>query len=163
MKKQDLQKAKTASLSTTQGGLLKELQTMIDQAQWSIASTVNSSLALLYWHVGDRIRREILLNERAEYGQSIVVTLSRELVSKYGNGFNDKNLHRMIQFSEAFPDIQIVVTLSRQLSWSHFVRLIALKDSLKRDFYAEMCRIETWNVRTLRKKIDTMLYERTAI
>jgi len=89
--------------------------------------------------------------------------VSRQLVLEYGNGFTDKNLHRMIQFAEVFPDMQIVVTLSRQLSWSHFVRLITLKDQLKRDFYAEMCRIEKWNVRTLRKKIDSMLYERTTL
>ena len=69
----------------------------------------------------------------------------------------------MIQFSELFPDEQIVVTLSRQLSWSHFVRLLPIKDALKRDFYAEMCRVEKWSVKTLREKIDSMLYERTAI
>lgn len=49
------------------------------------------------------------------------------------------------------------------MSWSHFVEIIPLKDDLQRDFYAEMCRIERWSVRTLRKKIDGMLYERTAI
>jgi predicted nuclease of restriction endonuclease-like (RecB) superfamily len=69
----------------------------------------------------------------------------------------------MIQFAEAFPDMEIVVTLSRQLSWSHFVGILPIKDDLQRDFYAEMCRIERWSVRTLRKKINGMLYERTAI
>jgi predicted nuclease of restriction endonuclease-like (RecB) superfamily len=69
----------------------------------------------------------------------------------------------MIQFSELFPDEQIVVTLSRQLSWSHFVKLLPIKDVFKRDFYAEMCRIEKWNVRTLKAKIDSMLFERTAL
>lgn len=61
----------------------------------------------------------------------------------------------MIQFAEVFPDEQIVVSLIRQLSWTHFIALIPLKDPLKRDFYAEMCRIEKWNVKTLRKKIDS--------
>jgi predicted nuclease of restriction endonuclease-like (RecB) superfamily len=69
----------------------------------------------------------------------------------------------MLKFAELFPDEQIVATLSQQLSWSHFVEILPLKEPLKRDFYAEMCRIEKWNVRTLRKKIDSMLYERTAI
>jgi len=59
--------------------------------------------------------------------------------------------------------IQIVSTLSRQLGWSHFVEIIPLEDDLKRDFYAEMCRIERWNVRTLRQKISGMLFERTAL
>jgi predicted nuclease of restriction endonuclease-like (RecB) superfamily len=91
------------------------------------------------------------------------VTLSRQLTDDYGNNFNEKNLRRMIQFAEVFPDKKIVVTLSRQLSWSHFVSILPLKNDLQRDFYAEMCRIERWSVRTLRKKIDGMLYERTAI
>lgn len=69
----------------------------------------------------------------------------------------------MLKFAELFPDEQIVATLSQQLSWSHFIEILPLKEPLKRDFYAEMCRIEKWNVRTLRKKIDSMLYERTAL
>src|SRR5438128_10379233 len=69
----------------------------------------------------------------------------------------------MIQFAEVFPDEQIVVSLIRQLTWTHFIALIPLKEDLKRDFYAEMCRIEKWNVKTLRSKIDSMLYERTAL
>ena len=81
----------------------------------------------------------------------------------YGTGFGVKNLRRMIQFAEVFPDEQIVVSLIRQLSWTHFIALIPLEKPLQRDFYAEMCRIERWSVRTLRKKIDSMLYERTAL
>jgi predicted nuclease of restriction endonuclease-like (RecB) superfamily len=69
----------------------------------------------------------------------------------------------MVRFLEAFPQKEIVSTLSAQLSWSHFVEIIPLKDELQRNFYGEMCRIEQWSVRTLRKKIDSMLYERTAI
>jgi predicted nuclease of restriction endonuclease-like (RecB) superfamily len=163
IKKNSLQSLKTPKPPAIKRDLLQDLRTMIEQARQSVALAVNSTLTLLYWHIGDRIRREILLEKRAEYGRSIVVTLSRQLVLEYGNGFADKNLHRMIQFADAFPDMQIVVTLSRQLSWSHFLRLITFKDQLKRDFYAEMCRIEKWNVRTLRKKIDSMLYERTAL
>ena len=69
----------------------------------------------------------------------------------------------VVQFTEAFPEEEIVVTLSRQLGWSHFVAIIPLDDDLKRDFYAEMCRIERWSVRTLRQKISGMLFERTAL
>jgi predicted nuclease of restriction endonuclease-like (RecB) superfamily len=69
----------------------------------------------------------------------------------------------MIKVAEVFQDQQIVAALSRQLGWSHFVELIPLKDQLKRDFYAEMCRIERWSVRTLRDKINGMLFERTAL
>lgn len=130
------------ALKKTQNGLLDDLRHMIDMTKQTIASTVNTRLTLLYWHVGNRIRKEILQDERAEYGRSIVVSLARQLVLEYGNGFNDKNLHRMIQFAEVFPDEQIVVSLTRQLSWTHFVTLIPLKEPLKREFYAELCRIE---------------------
>ncbi len=69
----------------------------------------------------------------------------------------------MIQFTEVFPDREIVVSLIRELTWTHFIALIPLKDPLQRDFYAEMCRIERWSVRTLRSRVDSMLYERTAL
>lgn len=147
----------------TKNNLLDDLRHMIDMTKQAVATTVNAGLTLLYWHVGDRIHKEILQDERAEYGRSIVVSLARQLVSEYGSGFNDKNLHRMIQFAEFFPDEQIVVSLTRQLSWTHFVALLPLRDALKRDFYAKMSRIEKWNTRTLRAKIDSMLYERTAL
>ena len=105
----------------------------------------------------------MLQNKRAEYGNQIVATVSRQLVESYGNGFTEKNMRRMIQFAQVFPDEQIVVSLIRQLSWTHFIALIPLKQPLQREFYGEMCRIEKWSVKTLREKIDSMLYERTAI
>ncbi len=113
--------------------------------------------------MGDRIRREILEGRRAEYGVEIVRTLSAQLEVEFGRGFGEKNLRRMVQFAEAFPDAQIVATLSRQLGWSHFKEILPLADSLKRDFYAEMCRLERWSVRALRSRIDSMLYELTAL
>jgi len=143
--------------------LIGDIRRLIETARHNVAVTVNAGLTLLYWQIGSRIRQDILKEKRAEYGKEIVVTASRQLVSEFGEGFTDKNLRRMIQFAEAFPDMEIVVTLSRQLSWSHFVGILPIKDDLQRDFYAEMCRLERWSVRTLRKKIDGMLYERTAI
>src|SRR4029077_12306141 len=87
----------------------------------------------------------------------------KELTADFGRGFAEKNLRRMVQFAETFPDRQIVVTLSRHLGWSHFVAILPLKDHLHRDFYAEMCRVERWSVRTLRATIQSMLFERTAL
>lgn len=142
--------------------LLADIRELIDLARQNVAVAVNTELTLLYWRVGHRIRQEVLKEERAEYGKKIVVTLSRQLVADYGNGFSEKNLRRMIQFAAVFPE-ETVVTLSRTLSWSHFLALIPLDQPLQRDFYAQMCRIEGWSVRTLRKNIDSMLYERTAI
>jgi hypothetical protein len=118
---------------------------------------------MVYWGVGERIRRETLKSRRAEYGREIVAALSRESTAEFGHGFSQSGLWRMTQFVEAFSDPTIVATLSRELGWSHFIELIPLTDSLRRDFYAEMCRVERWSVRTLRQKIDGMLFERTAI
>ncbi len=143
--------------------LLGDVRTLIVQAREQTARAVNSALVGLYWHIGRRIRQDVLHEERAGYGEEIVSSLASQLTLEFGRGYTEKGLRRMMQFAEQFPDEQIVATLSRQLSWSHFVEIIPLQDRLQRDFYAEMCRIERWSVRTLRQKIDRLLYERTAI
>jgi predicted nuclease of restriction endonuclease-like (RecB) superfamily len=143
--------------------LLSELRGLIETTRQRVAQTANSALTMLYWHVGERIGREILKNQRAEYGERIVSTLSTQLVREYGQNFELRNLRRMVQFATAFPDENIVATLSRQLGWSHFREIIPLKQSIERDFYAEMCRLERWSVRTLRERIASQLYLRTAI
>jgi len=143
--------------------LLADLRGMIEEARAQVAQTVNAGITLLYWRIGQRIRTEVLQNQRAEYGKEIVSTLSRQLVEEFGPGFSAKNLRHMVKFSESFSEPEIVSTLSRQLGWSHFKEIIYQKDPLQREFYAEMCRVERWSVRTLRDKIRSLLYERTAI
>ena len=143
--------------------LLGDLRRMIDDARSRTAQAVNAALVLLYWSVGDRIRRDILKEKRAEYGKEILATVSQELTATYGKGYAVSNLTRMTQLAELFPDLEIVRTLTAQLGWSHFVEILPLKEELKRDFYAEMCRVENWSVRTLRGKIGGMLFERTAL
>ena len=143
--------------------LLGDLRSLIESAREQTARAVNSALVGLYWHIGTRIREDVLQEQRAGYGEQIVATLSRQLTAEYGRGFARRSLFRMIQFAELFPDERIVSALSAQLGWSHFIELIPIEDPLKRDFYAEMCRAERWNVRTLRHKIAYFLYERTAL
>jgi len=87
---------------------------------------------MLYGQLGKRIRQEILQGERAGYGQRIVVTLSRQLKAEYSDGFSDKNLRRIMQFAEVFPDEKIVVSLIRQLSWTQFIALIPIKDEISK-------------------------------
>jgi len=152
------------NLSTKSDGVLfDEIRSLIEQTRSRVATTVNSTLVLMNWHIGKRINDEILKNKRAEYGEQIVATLSHQLTAEYGKGFTRTNLIRMRVFADLFPDLEISASLSHQLSWSHFVEILTVKDQLKRDFYAEMCRIERWSVRTLRSKINGMLFERTAI
>jgi predicted nuclease of restriction endonuclease-like (RecB) superfamily len=143
--------------------LISDVRELILQAREGVARTVDSGLTTLYWHVGRRVRQDILKGKRAEYGEKIVHALSAQLVAEFGRGFTVRNLFNMIRFAEVYPDPKIVSALRAQLGWTHFRQIIAMDDPLKRDFYAEMCRIERWNTRTLEKKIGSMLFERTAL
>src|ERR1017187_3939171 len=106
--------------------LLPSLRDLIQNARIQAAIAVNTGLTVLYWRLGDRIRREVLGSERAGYGEQIVATLSHQLAAEFGRGFERTNLTRMMKFAEAFPDEAIVATLWRQLSWSHFRELLPL-------------------------------------
>jgi len=143
--------------------LLSDVRAIIGTARGKVAQTVNIGLVFAYWSVGKRIRQDILKHRRAEYGERIVSALGRQLNKEFGQGFSEKSLRHMIRFTEAFPDYKIVSSLGRQLTWTHFRRIIYIDNALKRDFYAEFCRIEKWSVRALGKKIGGMLYERTAL
>jgi predicted nuclease of restriction endonuclease-like (RecB) superfamily len=144
-------------------GLLADVREMILEARQTVARGVNAALVVLYWNIGQRIRRDILKEKRAEYGERIVAALGRQLAADFGRGFTERNLFNMVRFAEAFPDSKIMHALSAQLSWTHLRRIVYLDDPLKRDFYAEMCRIEGWNTRTLNQKVQSMLFERTAL
>ncbi len=137
--------------------LVKDISALIDEARNHLAREYNSTQALLCWLIGKRIDEEILKSERAEYGENVVILLSKHLLLNYGKGYSRPNLFRMIKFFKAFPNREIVSTLSRQLSWSHFVLICAIDEDLKRDFYAEMCRVQRWSVRGLQKQLNGML------
>ncbi len=143
--------------------LFSDIRQLIEDSRNAVAQTVNAGLTAMYWNIGKRINDNILENKRAEYGKQVVSTLSKQLIQEYGKSFTEKNIRRMMQFNAVFQDFEIVASLMRQLSWTHFTLLFPIKDNLKLEFYTQMCRIEKWSVRTLRKKIDSMLFERTAI
>lgn len=150
-------------LIKAEGQLVEELSLLIERVQIQTYKHVISSVTLLFWHLGKRINEYILQYARAEYGKQIVVTLSRQLVSKYGRNFEEKNLRRMLQFADQFKDMEIVVTLSRQLSWSHFLVLLPLKKHEAKLYYAEKVATEMWSIRTLRKQISLKAFERASI
>lgn len=143
--------------------LVTDIRQLITEAQQRAASAINAELTWLYWQVGQRIHREILASQRANYGDEIVSALSRQLTADFGRGFSAKNLHHMVRLAQAFPDEAIVSTLRRQLSWSHLKALIYLDDPLKRDFYIELCRLEGWSSRQLQARLQSLLYERSAL
>lgn len=144
--------------------LMVDLRQIIDAARSRVAYTANYELTMMYWHIGDRINREVLGNQRAEYGKQIVSTVAAQLQETYGGkGFDAKSIRRMMQFANLFSDTKIVAQLATKLSWSHFVEVLPIKDALQREFYLTMAANELWGRNTLRAKIDGMLYERTAI
>lgn len=139
-------------MEETVNKLFQDINHLIQESKTKVAAVANAEITILFWNIGNRINEDVLGNARAQYGKQIVVTLSRQLTAYYGNSYDEKKLRRMMQFAKSFLSLENVITLSRQLSWSHFVALIPVKDDVARDFYAELCRYEKWNVRTLRKK-----------
>jgi hypothetical protein len=154
---------KNTHIITHEQGLLSELSQLIEQSQQQVISQANSTLTMLFWHIGNRINREILQNKRADYGKRIVLTLSTQLKEKYGKNFELRNLQRMMQFAEQFTDSSIVSTLSTQLSWSHFVTLLPLKSPEAKLFYAQTSATQALGIRELRKQISTKTFERSSI
>ncbi len=104
-------------------GLISDIRQLIESARGRAAAAVNVELTLLYWRIGQRIRKEVLGENRAGYGEEIIATLSTQLAPLYGEGFGIRNIFRMLKFAEYFPNDEIVTTLSAQLNWSHFVEL----------------------------------------
>lgn len=120
--------AKANSVTSIEQILFKELSQLIEQSQRQVFSQANSTLTILFWKIGHRINTEILKNKRAEYAKQIVLTLSTQLRSQYGKNFEIRNLRRMMQFAGQFGDLEVILPLAQQLSWSHFVELLPLKD-----------------------------------
>ena len=143
--------------------LYNRIVTLIENAKRNVAIKVNNEMTFLYWNIGRDITENVLNNQKAEYGKSVIKKLSKKLVSEYGRGYGERNIFRMLKFYDYFPDFEILSTLSTKLSWSHFVELLQIPEKLKRDFYATMCSNEFWGVRTLRERIGSALFERTAI
>jgi len=143
--------------------ILGDVKKLIEESKQQLAISVNAAMSMLYWQIGKRINYEVLQNERAEYGKQIILTLSQHLTQEYGSGWGEKQLRQCMRFAQAFPDEKIVYTLCIQLTWSHLRLVMFMDDPLKRAFYIEMCKLEKWSVRTFRERIQSLLYERTAI
>lgn len=143
--------------------LFTDVAMLIEESKQYVAQTVNTTLTLLYWKIGTRINVEILQNKRAEYGKQIVATVSQELVEKFGKGWDEKTIRHCLRSAETFSEEVILSAVRRGLGWTHFKTIMYLKDDLQREFYIEMCLLEKWSTRKLQERIDSMLYERTAI
>lgn len=143
--------------------LLIDIRRMIDAARTRAAAAVNAELTLLYWHIGRRIRDDVLRGERAGYGQQVLAALARQLTAEYGRGWSEQQLRHCMRAAEVFPDEAILSALRRELSWTHLKALMYVEDPLKRDFYIELCRLERWSSRQLHERMQSMLFERSAL
>ena len=151
------------NITPNKSQLYYEIKNLIENSKQKVAVSVNAEITLLYWHVGKKIKEEILRNKRADYGKHIVESLASQLQTDYSRGWSKRQLHHCLRFAEVFPDVEIVHALRTQLSWTHLRYVIAIDDELKRSFYIEMCKQEKWSTRVLQERINSMLYERTAI
>lgn len=143
--------------------LFNDIRELIDNSRQRFVVAVNAELTLLYWNIGKKINDHILGNERAEYGKQILATLSSKLEEEYGKGWNEKTLRHCLRSAETFSEELIVSAVRRQLSWTHIKTIMYLKDELQREFYLEICANERWSSRQLQERINSMLFERTAI
>lgn len=143
--------------------LFQEFALLIERARNKVSKYINSSLIHLYWEIGKKAHHDILNNEKPKYGEEILKSIAQKLMFSYGRGFSYRSLLKMVRFYKLYPGAEISPTLSAKLTWSHIVELISIEEELKRKFYLEMIKIEQWSVRELRKKLDSMLYERTAL
>ncbi|WP_408899815.1 YhcG family protein (plasmid) [Nocardioides sp. R1-1] len=153
----------SAGGAATPDELVERVSSLVREAREAIASYTNATLTMTYWQVGALIDSEVLGRERAEYGAQIVASLARELTERFGRGFEEKNLRRMIKFAQLYPDAEIVASLARQLSWTHFVTLLPLKSAEARAFYADQVAVGRLTVRELKQAIQRKAYERREI
>jgi predicted nuclease of restriction endonuclease-like (RecB) superfamily len=143
--------------------LFSQISNIIENRKHRAGTYANQEITLMYWEIGRYIRLNVLNNERADYGKQIVKTLATQLVNKNGKSFELRNLRRMVQFAEIFPDIKIVSATATQLSWSHFVEILPLKTEEARTFYATDAANRSYSAKELRNQIARKAYERQEI
>jgi predicted nuclease of restriction endonuclease-like (RecB) superfamily len=143
--------------------LIEDVKRIIEEGKKQVASLVNASLTTTNWNVGKRIKQDILKDKRASYGKEIIAKVSKALTFTFGSGWTPSQLRHCIRIYDVFPDFNELTGLIKVISWTHFRSLIYLKSKIEIDFYTYMCRLEGWDTRTLQKKIDSMLFERTSI
>jgi predicted nuclease of restriction endonuclease-like (RecB) superfamily len=156
-------------------GLVQDLSGLLEAARRSSARAVNAVMAFTYWEMGRTIVEfEQGGARRAEYGQALLRRLSGDLTKRFGRGFGPVNLSQMKRFYLTWRHDRIFQTASEKsasdpeptgfpLPWSHYVRLLSIKNSLSREFYEAEALRGGWSVRQLDRQISTRFYERTAL
>lgn len=139
--------------------LYENIKELVEQSRNRVYKTVNIEMINLYWTIGKLIVNIQEKNSKTKYKDYITEKLSIKLSDKFGKGFSKRNLERMRKFYLYYP---IATTMLSQLSWSHYLELIKIKEEEKRNFYMHECINSNWNVRELQRQRTTLLYERLA-
>ena len=144
-------------------GLFNNISILIDQSRKRVVYHVNSEIVMVNWRIGKLIYGDILQHKRAEYGKAVMAGLSKLLTAKYGGGYSLAHLTYCKTFADMYTEEAIVHAMREQLSWTHIRIILSVKDEVKRDFYLHLCIKERWKTRDLEERIDSMLFERTAL
>jgi predicted nuclease of restriction endonuclease-like (RecB) superfamily len=148
-------------LSENYDGLIYQISETYQQGQVRAIEAVNFSMVKTYWEIGQYIIEfEQRGTQRATYGESLLIKLSKDLSLLHGKGFSVSNIQRMRQLYVVFP---ICATLSHKLNWSMYVEILKIEDPLERAFYEKQSIIENWNVRELKRQKKTSLFLRLAV
>ena len=144
---------------------LDSLKDIVKSARRFAYNSINLAQLRQNWLIGQKIViQEQNGNDRAEYGKHIVEIASKELTAEFGKGFSERSLWKFKQFYLTFKDLQILPTMSAEsaplLSWSHYERLLRVKDSNLRKWYEEEATKQMWSYRTLNRNINTLYYHR---
>lgn len=158
--------------------LFGDVCTIVEQAQRTVFHAVNATLIMRNWLLGMRIHKEILKEQRAEYGEQVLKELAKQLTEKYGRGFNKSNLYLFVTFYLYHPDFFQSLTgkfdernhsnifqslngkFSLPLSWTHYAIILQEKSADARDWYEREAANEMWSTRTLQRNISSQYYHR---
>jgi hypothetical protein len=143
------------SLDNESASLAADIAALVERVRPSVASCANAALMLLHRRVGQLIDDRVLKRQCADYGKRIVASVSRQANTRFGRGFDEKTLRRMMQFAREFPDEQIVASLMRQLNWTRILELLPHKSDEACQFYAQQAVDQRLSVRELRGIICT--------
>ena len=143
--------------NNTSANTYNTIRHSIITAQQKVYAAVNSAMVFAYWEIGEQIYKACSDNDRSEYGKNLIKYLSDKLTAEFGRGYSESNLRAMRKFYLRFP---IQQTLSAELSWSHYQKLMRVDDEERRAFYTDECIKSGWSVRQLERQINSFFYER---
>jgi predicted nuclease of restriction endonuclease-like (RecB) superfamily len=140
-----------------------EVLALIQTARQKVITTTNQELIQLYWSIGKYISERLATSE---WGQKTIEQLAAFIQTQEPGikGFEKRNLERMRQFYETYPDEQITTALRTQLSWTHHrIIMSRCKSEAERLFYLQLAATERYSTRELDRQINSGIFERTRL